>query len=64
MALQGLSVPHPTSGNPINLLKKLFAAQPAAPESTEAKPQQPPRVLTDADIAAVAGGPIVKNDDA
>jgi len=48
----------------MNLLKKLFAAQPAAPEAAEAQPQQPPRVLTDADIAAVAGGPIVKNNDA
>ncbi len=48
----------------MNLLKKLFAAHPAAPEAIEAQPQQPPRVLTDADIAAVAGGPIVKNDDA
>jgi len=48
----------------MNLLKKLFAAQPAATEAAEAQPQQPPRVLTDTDIAAVAGGPIVKNDDA
>ncbi len=46
----------------MNLLKKLFAAQPAAPEAGEAQPQQPPRVLTDADIAAVAGGPIIKNN--
>ncbi len=47
----------------MNLLKKLFAAQPAAPEATEAQAQQPPRLLTDTDIAAVAGGPVVRNDD-
>jgi len=46
----------------MNLLKKLLAAQPAAPEAAEAEPQQPPRVLTDADIAAVAGGPTIAND--
>ncbi len=48
----------------MNLLKKLFAAQPAAPEAAEAQPQQPPRALTDTDIAAVAGGPTIVNDDA
>jgi len=48
----------------MNLLKNLFAAQPAAPKAAEAQPQQPPRVLTDADIAAVAGGPIIKNNGA
>ncbi len=48
-----------------NLLKQVFSdLLPTAPEAAEAQPQQPPRVLTDADIAAVAGGPIVKNDDA
>ncbi len=47
----------------MNLLKKLFAAEPAAPEAAEAQPQQPPRVLTDADIAAVAGGPQVENNE-
>ncbi len=46
----------------MNLLKKLFAAHPAAPEAAEAQPQRQPRALTDADIAAVAGGPIVKNN--
>jgi len=45
----------------MNLLKKLFAAEPAAPEAAEAEQQQP-RALTDADIAAVAGGPTVLND--
>jgi len=48
----------------MNLLKKLFAEQPAAPEAAEAAPQQQPRVLTDADIAAVAGGPQVENTEA
>jgi len=47
----------------MNLLKKLFAEQPATPEAAEAQPQQPPRVLTDTDIAAVAGGPMVTNGD-
>ncbi len=49
----------------MNLLKQVFSdLLPTAPEAAEAQPQQPPRVLTETDIAAVAGGPIGKNDDA
>ncbi len=48
----------------MNLLKQVFSdLLPTAPEAAEAQPQQPPRVLTDADIAAVAGGPVVQNGD-
>ncbi len=47
----------------MNLLKKLLAANPTAAKAAEAQPQQPPRLLTDTDIAAVAGGPQVENNE-
>jgi len=47
----------------MTLLKKLFSATPVAPQAAEAEPQQQPRLLDDSDIAAVAGGPTVINDD-
>jgi len=44
------------------LVKNLFSADPVAPQATEAKQLPVPRLLTPADIAAVAGGPIIAND--
>ncbi len=47
----------------MNLLKQVLSdLLPTAPQAAEAQPQQPPRVLTDTDIAAVAGGPVIRND--
>ena len=48
----------------MTLLKKLFSSVPVAPQATEAEQPQAPQLLTPADIAAVAGGPQVRNVDA
>jgi len=47
----------------MTLLKNLFSTAPVAPQATEAEQLPAPRLLAPADIAAVAGGPTVANDD-
>ena len=48
----------------MTLLKKLFSSVPVAPQATEAEQPPAPQLLAPADIAAVAGGPTIVNDDA
>ena len=47
----------------MTLLKKLFSAAPVAPQATNAERSPAPRLLAPADVAAVAGGPMVTNGD-
>ena len=48
----------------MTLLKNLFPTVSAAPQATDAKQPPAPRLLDAADIAAVAGGPVIVNDGA
>jgi len=48
----------------MTLRNKLFSTTPVAPQATEAEQPPAPQLLTPADIAAVAGGPVVVNDTA
>ena len=48
----------------MTLLKKLFSATPVTPQAADAEQPPAPQLLTPADIAAVAGGPVVVNDTA
>ena len=46
----------------MTLLKKLFSVAPVATQAPDAEQLPAPQLLAPADIAAVAGGPVIQND--